>query len=121
MDRLMLNRIPIAPRGIAILAVVGPSLVWRAEYIGSGEVILDGILLTPIQAAAILVAFLFILPKMVSRAIARLPRPNPVLLVVLGIAAILFGVLCVLVPPGSLLPSKPPRRSQSVAVPFIWE
>jgi Mn2+/Fe2+ NRAMP family transporter len=28
------------PRGVAILAVVGPSLVWAAEFIGSGEVIL---------------------------------------------------------------------------------
>lgn len=29
-----------APRGLAILAVVGPAFVWCAEYIGSGEVIL---------------------------------------------------------------------------------
>jgi len=28
------------PTGLAILAIVGPSLVWAAEYIGSGEVIL---------------------------------------------------------------------------------
>lgn len=28
------------PRGIAILALVGPGLVWAGEYIGSGEVIL---------------------------------------------------------------------------------
>ena len=28
------------PRGLAILALVGPSFVWCAEYIGSGEVIL---------------------------------------------------------------------------------
>jgi Mn2+/Fe2+ NRAMP family transporter len=28
------------PRGLAVLAVVGPSLIWAAEYIGSGEVIL---------------------------------------------------------------------------------
>jgi hypothetical protein len=27
-----------APRGLAILAVVGPSMVWAAKYIGSGEV-----------------------------------------------------------------------------------
>jgi Mn2+/Fe2+ NRAMP family transporter len=31
---------PSAPTGLAILAVVGPSVVWAAEYIGSGEVIL---------------------------------------------------------------------------------
>jgi len=29
-----------APAGLAILALVGPSIVWAAEYIGSGEVIL---------------------------------------------------------------------------------
>ncbi|MCE5269677.1 Nramp family divalent metal transporter [bacterium] len=30
----------IPPRGITILALVGPGLVWAGEYIGSGEVIL---------------------------------------------------------------------------------
>ncbi|MCF8335353.1 MAG: Nramp family divalent metal transporter [Bacteroidales bacterium] len=34
------NKISIPPRGLAILAIVGPSIVWAAEYIGSGEVIL---------------------------------------------------------------------------------
>ena len=29
----------VAPTGLAILAMVGPSMVWTAEYIGSGEVI----------------------------------------------------------------------------------
>jgi Mn2+/Fe2+ NRAMP family transporter len=33
--------IKTAPRGLAILAIVGPSMVWCAEYIGSGEVILS--------------------------------------------------------------------------------
>src|SRR4030042_930129 len=28
-----------APRGLGILAMIGPSMVWAAEYIGSGEVI----------------------------------------------------------------------------------
>ncbi|MBN1360063.1 MAG: Nramp family divalent metal transporter [Sedimentisphaerales bacterium] len=32
-------RMASAPTGLAILAVVGPSMVWAAEYIGSGEVI----------------------------------------------------------------------------------
>jgi Mn2+/Fe2+ NRAMP family transporter len=64
---------------------------------------LDGVLLTPIQAAAILVAFVFILPRLVSREIARLLRPHPLLLVALGIAVFVFGTLCVLVLPGSLI------------------
>ncbi len=34
------THIPIPPKGLAIVLLVGPSLVWAAEYIGSGEVIL---------------------------------------------------------------------------------
>ena len=29
-----------APKGLAVFAPVGPSIIWCAEYIGSGEVIL---------------------------------------------------------------------------------
>lgn len=32
--------IPLPPRGIAMLMVLGPGLVWCGEYIGSGEVVL---------------------------------------------------------------------------------
>ena len=34
------NLIKIPPKGLAVLALVGPSFIWCAEYIGSGEVIL---------------------------------------------------------------------------------
>ena len=34
------NSIKTAPKGLAILAIIGPAFVWSAEYIGSGEVIL---------------------------------------------------------------------------------
>lgn len=34
------HAVPVPPRGLAILAVLGPGLVWCGEYIGSGEVIL---------------------------------------------------------------------------------
>ncbi len=34
------SRIKVPPKGLAILAMVGPGLVWAGEYIGSGEVIL---------------------------------------------------------------------------------
>ncbi|MBN1927649.1 MAG: Nramp family divalent metal transporter [Prolixibacteraceae bacterium] len=34
------HKVKIPPRGWAILAMVGPSIIWCAEYIGSGEVIL---------------------------------------------------------------------------------
>lgn len=63
---------------------------------------LDGILLTPIQAGAILVAFVFILPRLVSADIARMLRPGALLLIALFIATVLFGVLCVMILPGNL-------------------
>ena len=34
------TRIKMPPKGLAVFALVGPSFVWCAEYIGSGEVIL---------------------------------------------------------------------------------
>ncbi len=34
------SKIKMPPKGLAILAMVGPGLVWAGEYIGSGEVIL---------------------------------------------------------------------------------
>jgi Mn2+/Fe2+ NRAMP family transporter len=50
------------PKGLAILALVGPSMVWCAEYIGSGEVILatrtGAILGSTVLWAIILVIFL---------------------------------------------------------------
>jgi len=54
--------VPTAPKGLAILLVVGPSLVWAAEYIGSGEVIIatrtGAILGTTILWAVIMGVFL---------------------------------------------------------------
>ena len=37
MDEMVIKKPPV---GLAVLALVGPSFVWAAEYIGSGEVIL---------------------------------------------------------------------------------
>lgn len=34
------SNVKTPPKGLAVLALIGPSLVWCAEYIGSGEVIL---------------------------------------------------------------------------------
>ena len=34
------SQIKVPPKGMAVLAMVGPGLVWAGEYIGSGEVIL---------------------------------------------------------------------------------
>ena len=54
--------IPVPPKGLAIALVVGPSLVWAAEYIGSGEVIIatrtGAILGTAVLWAVVLGVFL---------------------------------------------------------------
>ena len=34
------SRIKIPPRGLGIILLIGPSIVWASEYIGSGEVII---------------------------------------------------------------------------------
>lgn len=56
------SNIAVAPKGLGILLVVGPSLVWAAEYIGSGEVIIatrtGAILGTAVLWAVILGVFL---------------------------------------------------------------
>jgi len=36
----MNTQVKVPPRGLAVLLLLGPSLVWCAEYIGSGEIIL---------------------------------------------------------------------------------
>jgi len=63
---------------------------------------LDGILLTPIQAAMLLVGFRVVLPKVVSREAAAEVRLGPVLSGGLLIATLVFGVLCVRVLPEGL-------------------
>jgi Mn2+/Fe2+ NRAMP family transporter len=59
---LIPNEIKTPPKGLAVLALVGPSFVWCAEYIGSGEVILatrtGAILGTGVMWAIILGIFL---------------------------------------------------------------
>ena len=52
------SSIKTPPRGLAILAVLGPSLVWAGEFVGSGEVILStrvGAILGPTVLWAIVV------------------------------------------------------------------
>ena len=52
------HSIKSAPKGLAMLAILGPSLIWAGEFIGSGEVILStrvGAILGPTVLWAILV------------------------------------------------------------------
>jgi manganese transport protein len=63
---------------------------------------LDGILLTPVQALAILAAFTFVLPRLVPRESWRVLRLGPVAMILLATAAVVFGILCVVILPESL-------------------
>jgi hypothetical protein len=63
---------------------------------------LDGILLTPLQALAILIAFTVVLPRLVPRDLCRQVRPGLTMMLALVIAAVVFGILCVTVLPGSI-------------------
>ena len=63
---------------------------------------LDGILLTPIQALAILVAFTVILPRLVPPDSLRQLRPNKLLVAALILAVGVFGTLCITVLPASI-------------------
>ncbi|MDM8008679.1 MAG: Nramp family divalent metal transporter [Phycisphaerae bacterium] len=63
---------------------------------------LDGILLTPLQALAILAAFFLVLPKLVPHHALRELRPGWLLVVLLAVAAVIFGILCFTVLPGSI-------------------
>ncbi len=64
--------------------------------------LVDGILLTPIQALAILAGFIWVFPKLVNPSVRRLLRPHPVVLAGLAVSGLVFGALCVLYLPRSL-------------------
>ncbi|MHC4800423.1 MAG: hypothetical protein ACYTF1_27600 [Planctomycetota bacterium] len=64
---------------------------------------LDGILLTPIQALVLLVALVFILPRILPPHAWKQLRPGPVLIISLTVASLVFGTLCVLILPGNLI------------------
>jgi Mn2+/Fe2+ NRAMP family transporter len=57
--------------------------------------ILDGVLLTSLQAICVVIALFFIMPRMLPAEAARILRPHWMLAVVLLIAAGLFGYFCI--------------------------
>ncbi len=54
--------------------------------------ILDGLLLTPLQAACVLLGLFFVMPKILSKDAAKVLKPNPVFAIGLVIAFIAFTV-----------------------------
>ncbi len=57
--------------------------------------VLDGLLLTPIQAIAVGATLFAIMPRFYSKEVARMLRPNPVYALGLLLAFLLFGYFCV--------------------------
>jgi hypothetical protein len=57
--------------------------------------ILDGLLLTPLQALAVGLVLYRVMPRMFSRDISTLVRPNPLLGAGLVLAFVVFGYFCI--------------------------
>lgn len=57
--------------------------------------VLDGLLLTPIQAIAVGATLFAIMPRFYSKEVARMLPPNPVYALGLLLAFLLFGYFCV--------------------------
>ncbi len=110
------------PKGLAILALVGPAFIWCAEYIGSGEVILatrtGAILGNPIIWAVFIGIFLkywigmsgarytvctgegmirlyVVMPKLFNEEARQILKPHWIFAVGLIIAFLVFAYFCV--------------------------
>jgi hypothetical protein len=57
--------------------------------------ILDGLLLTPLQAIWVAIGLFVVMPKLLSKEASRILRPNPIFAVGLIIAFLVFGYFCV--------------------------
>ena len=57
--------------------------------------ILDGLLLTPLQALWVAIGLFVVMPKLLSKEAAQVLRPNPVFAVGLIIAFLVFGYFCI--------------------------
>jgi hypothetical protein len=57
--------------------------------------ILDGLLLTPLQAICIFIALYFVFPKFYQPDVARILKPHWIIAVGLIIAFLFFGYFCV--------------------------
>jgi hypothetical protein len=57
--------------------------------------VLDGLLLTPLQAVCVAIGLFYILPKMLPAEAARILKPNGIFLVGLIAAFIVFAYFCI--------------------------
>ena len=64
--------------------------------------VLDGLLLTPLQALAAGITLYVIMPRMFAEKVRRILRPSPIIAVGLAVAFILFSYVCISLMPGVL-------------------
>jgi hypothetical protein len=65
--------------------------------------LLDGLLLTPLQAILVAVGLFVVMPKLLSKEAIRILRPNPVFAIGLIIAFLVFAYFCIVQMPSVLL------------------
>ena len=64
--------------------------------------VLDGLLLTPLQAFWVAIGLFVVMPKMLSREAFEILKPSKVFALILGIAFLIFGYFCVCKIPSTL-------------------
>jgi Mn2+/Fe2+ NRAMP family transporter len=65
--------------------------------------LLDGILLTSLQALCVAIGLFVVMPKILSREAFEVLRPNWIFIVLLGIAFVVFTYFCIFQMPGMIL------------------
>ena len=71
------------------------TLKFRPVFLVQMGAILDGLLLTPLQAIWIIIALYFVMPKMFSREVGKILKPHWIFALGLGVAFIAFGYFCI--------------------------
>ena len=74
----------------------------RPVYLVQFSALLDGLLLTPLQAILVAIGLFIVMPKMLSKEAAKVLKPNWIFAVVLIIAFLVFGYFCVVQMPSVL-------------------
>jgi Mn2+/Fe2+ NRAMP family transporter len=70
------------------------TLGYKPVYLIKGGSILDGLLLTPLQAICVAVGLFYVLPRILSPEASRILKPNLIFLIGLAAAAVFIIVVC---------------------------
>ena len=67
----------------------------RPVFLVKTGAVLDGLVLTPLQAAWVAIGLFVVMPKLFKREIYEIIKPHPVYAVILGISVLVFGYFCI--------------------------